>query len=259
MLPYTFCHLKGIGKNSENRLWHKGIVSWDDFDFYPGSVFSERKTELITTQLKQSRAALSNRDCGFFLDRLPPGEQVRVFPHFRSKTAFVDIETTGLSTDAEITTIALYDGSDIKTYQQDRNIEEFIDDIENHELLVTYNGKRFDLPFMRKFFGRSFDIPHIDLCPILRGLGYRGGLKRCEKLLGIKRQVPEEIDGRVAVYLWHRYRCYDDTDSLRLLLAYNCQDVLSLEILMIMAYNRVMEDCPVDCSIRPPVQPRLSW
>ena len=169
------------------------------------------------------------------------------------------IETTGLGRDDEITTIALYNGSEIRTYQQDRNLGEFVDDIQNYELIVTYNGKRFDLPFLRRVFRQSFDLPHIDMCPVLRGLGYKGGLKRCEKLMGVTRQVPAEIDGREAVILWYQYRYQADISSLKLLLAYNRQDVLSLEELLIKTYNRIMENCPVNCQIAPPIQHRLSW
>jgi len=259
VLPYTFCHLKGVSKSAEERLWSLGIVSWNDFELYPGSVFSSKKTASIKGQLKESQAALERENIDFFLSRLTSAERVRIYPHVRGKIAYVDIETTGLNRKDEITTIALYDGKTLNTYVRGMNLDNFIRDIQAYTLIVTYNGLRFDLPFLRSTFQKPFKLAHLDLCPVMQALGYRGGLKRCELLMGIKRQVPEGIDGREAVSLWHRYKQDKDISALRQLLAYNSQDVLSLEILLVKAYNRVMEGCPVNCRLPLPNQCRLSW
>lgn len=195
----------------------------------------------------------------FFLSRLVSCERSRIYPHFRAQMAYVDIETTGLSRGDKITTIALYDGEKLSTYVRGINLEDFIRDIQRYTLLVTYNGTRFDLPFLRSTFQKRFRLAHLDLCPVMQALGYWGGLKRCELLMGIKRQVPEGIDGREAVSLWHRYKQDKDVSALRLLLAYNSQDVLTLEMLLVKVYNRVMESCPANCRLPLPNQPRLSW
>lgn len=259
MLPYTFCHLKGVSKSAEERLWSLGIVSWNDFERYPGTVFSSEKTASIKEQLKESLAALEMGKVDFFLSRLAPVERSRIYPHVRGKIAYVDIETTGLSEEDEITTIALYDGKTLNTYVRGENLSDFIQDIQGYTLLVTYNGTRFDLPFLRSTFQKRFRLAHLDLCPVMQALGYWGGLKRCELLMGIKRQVPEGIDGREAVALWHRYEQDKDVSALRLLLAYNSQDALTLEMLLVKAYNRVMESCPITCRFQASNQPQLSW
>jgi len=98
---------------------------------------------------------------------------------------------------------------------------------------------------------------HIDLCPLLRGWGYRGGLKRCEQLLGVRRQVSEDLDGCWAVEAWYRHRA-GDTAALPLLLKYNAQDTLSLEHLLTWAYNRSMEGHPKAHLLTVPVQPDLA-
>ena len=79
---------------------------------------------------------------------------------------------------------------------------------------------------------------HVDLRFLLKRLGYRGGLKKIEPHFGILR--PPEVagmDGYEAVLLWQRHRRGDRT-ALELLLTYNREDVLNLEILMDQAYQQ---------------------
>lgn len=116
-------------------------------------------------------------------------------------------------------------------------------------MVVTFCGATFDLPAIeRSFSGFKFDQIHIDLCPVLRKLGYRGGLKRIEKELGIRR--PDEVDGLTgfdAVILWRKYRAFYDDAALRTLIAYNREDVMNLERLAEVAY-RQMTDATLSAS-----------
>jgi hypothetical protein len=48
--------------------------------------------------------------------------------------------------------------------------------------------------------------------------------------LGIQRKL-EDIDGRIAVYLWWDYVNNHDERALRTLLEYNKEDVLNLQLL----------------------------
>ena len=87
-------------------------------------------------------------------------------------------------------------------------------------------------------------------------LGLSGGLKNCEKGLGVPRPGLEDVDGAVAVLLWHEFRRRRDPRALETLLAYNAQDVLNLEPLMVEAYNRKLGDTPFAVSHRlPPPAP----
>ena len=54
------------------------------------------------------------------------------------------------------------------------------------KFLITYNGKLFDIPFIENFFNVELNHAQIDLRYILKSLGYVGGLKSCEKQLGLK-------------------------------------------------------------------------
>ncbi len=112
---------------------------------------------------------------------------------------------------------------------------------ERYDLVVTYNGGSFDLPFLEYHFGRLFgQMAHIDLRHPLRRLGYRGGLKAIEKQLRVGR--PSELAGLSgfdAVLLW---RTWQDGDSgaRDTLIRYNAEDVASLPDLAAIAYNGLL-------------------
>ena len=257
MLASTFRHLEGIGAIGERRLWDSGCLSWDALEADMRAARDGARRSKALRGIEASREALDRGDAAFFLRGLRGAAAARVYPDFRSRIGYVDIETTGLSAWAEITTIALYGAGALRLYVRGRNLEAFVDDVRRFDVLATYNGARFDLPFLRRAFGDVLPAGHIDLCPLLRGLGYRGGLKRCERLLGIQRQVPGDLDGYWAVEAWYRH-VHGDPDALTLLLRYNAQDVLSLEQLLNIAWSRSMDGHPKPCEQPLAVQPDLS-
>ena len=160
-----------------------------------------------------------------------------------------------------ITTIALYDGQQIRHYVHGENLGQFGRDIGDYELLVTYSGKCFDLPFIRSTMGLPMDQAHIDLRYVLKSLGYGGGLKGCEKKLGLDRGELDGVDGFMAVLLWEDYRRSGNPRSLETLLAYNIQDVVNLEMLAVMAYNLKIAATPFAHSHRlaMPLPPQLPF
>jgi uncharacterized protein YprB with RNaseH-like and TPR domain len=143
-----------------------------------------------------------------------------------------------------ITTIALYDGRTIRWYVQGRNLEQFEDDIRDYRVIVTYNGKCFDVPFIRNTMGVPMDHAHIDLRYVLASQGYRGGLKGCERQLGICRHELDGVDGFFAVLLWDDFQRNGNRKALETLLAYNILDVVNLEALMVMSYNQKVAQTP---------------
>ena len=146
-----------------------------------------------------------------------------------------------------ITTIALFDGKNIRYYVHGKNLNDFKKDILNYKVIVTYNGKNFDIPMIENYFNISISLVHLDLRYILYNLGYTGGLKGCEKKLNIQRDKSfEDLDGIFAVMLWRYYKKYKNEKSLNTLLAYNIEDVLSLEYMMVEAYNHNVDLLPID-------------
>jgi uncharacterized protein YprB with RNaseH-like and TPR domain len=119
-----------------------------------------------------------------------------------------------------------------------------VDDILNYDLLVTYNGRSFDVPFIENYFKIRLDHAHIDLRYILKSLGFKGGLKGCEIQMGIDRGYLKGVDGYFAVLLWQEYKRFANSKALETLLAYNMEDVVNLETLMTMAYNMKLKDTP---------------
>ncbi len=237
MLQQTFCHIPGIGLKTERRLWETGITSWDRWQTSPSIRLSAAIRLDATRVLQNSLVALEN-DPAFFTRQLSSTEPWRIFPHYRNRTAFLDIETTGLDDGAEVTTIALYNGHEVFTYINGRNLEDFVRDIQKYQVIVSYNGKSFDIPFLERYFRIRLDHAQIDLRYVLARLGFKGGLKGCEKQLGVNRGNLDGVDGYFAVLLWHQYQHNNDESALETLLAYNIEDTVNLERLMIEAYNR---------------------
>jgi len=251
MLEQTFCHIPGIGRKSEEGLWAAGINGWGEAAGHPG--LPARRAELIARQVEESRERLQARDAAFFVERLPANQHWRLFPHFRDRVAYFDIETTGLGAPGDhITTIALYDGQTIRHYVHGDNLMQFKRDIRAYDLLVTFNGKTFDVPFIEASFGMRLATPHIDLRYVLAGLGYRGGLKAIERALGFDRGDLAEVDGYFAVLLWHDYVRKQNRAALETLLAYNMVDTVNLEALMVLAYNAHLARTPFAESLRLP-------
>ncbi|MBU1355919.1 MAG: ribonuclease H-like domain-containing protein [Candidatus Edwardsbacteria bacterium] len=95
--------------------------------------------------------------------------------------------------------------------------------------LYTFNGHCFDLPVIKKRLGldlrEKYDSK--DLRFICKKHGLAGGQKIIEKMLGIRRELPD-MDGRDALYLWQNYTEYGDEKSLSTLLAYNKEDVMNM-------------------------------
>ena len=54
----------------------------------------------------------------------------------------------------------------------------------------------------------------------------------------------KDIDGFFAVLLWDEYQRTGDQKALDTLLAYNIQDTINLEDLMVTAYNMKLKDTP---------------
>lgn len=246
MLTNTFCHIPKIGRKTEEQLWEDGVLSWEDCLEYQGSEFRGTQAHRIVDHVYASVEALENREVHWFAKRLPAGQAWRMFPEFRERTAYLDIETTGMAWEGEaiITSIALWDGHDLRTYVYGQNLRDFRDEIDDYDLLVTYNGKSFDVPFIERYFGRTIPHAHIDLRYVLHSLGIKGGLKGSERQFGLERGDLEGVDGYFAVLLWHQYHTLGDERALQTLLAYNTQDTITLEHLMVAAYNLKLEETP---------------
>lgn len=233
MLTKTFCHIKGISAEIEILLWEKGIQHWDDFPEKKNLLdgLSKSKLENIQQELSASKEALAKNDLAYFKEVLKPKEHWRLCS--LGKIAYVDIETTGLSRWSEsITVIGIYDGFLPHLYVNGKNLAEAHDKLKEFDIVVTFNGKQFDIPFIEHCFSCKYDFVHLDLRYMLKEFGLQGGLKSIEAQLGINRASDlVGIDGFEAVRLWHKYKrgCQQ---SLQKLLRYNEEDIINLKSLL---------------------------
>jgi uncharacterized protein YprB with RNaseH-like and TPR domain len=245
MLENTFIHLQGIGEAKERKFWERGIRCWDEF---LECFASEKKNMYECNRIAGSKHALKNNDPEFFADTLANRDTWRAFPHF-GKVAYVDIETTGLGKGIDyVTVVGLYDGNNVKSYVHGDNLEEFPDEIKKYEMVVTFNGAMFDLPFLRReFVGIKLPALHSDLRFVLASLGQRGGLKKIEERFGFEREEDiKGLNGFDAVKLWSRYKKKNDLDALDLLVRYNAADISNLKKLMEWGYREKRKETGFD-------------
>lgn len=162
--------------------------------------------------------------------------------------AYLDIETTGFIGGGNYPTVV---GIAVDFPGDRMTTEHLVGDeitpaailhiLEGVTTIYTFNGASFDLPFLawrpgidlRQRFG------HRDLMRAAHRAGWKGGLKKIELAMGIRRRLPD-LDGSDAVLLWRSYR-RGDRQALDTLLAYNREDVENLRIL-----RRRLEDDPLD-------------
>jgi len=239
LLEHTFIHIPGIGPKTERHLWWNGILTWKDFLSAKKSPLSPSRDSFVRQNVD---ASLENRNnIRFFTNKLSPADIWRLFGRFKDKAVYLDIETTGLYQGVdEITVIGLYDGKTAKTFVQGINLVEFESEINTYELVITFNGAQFDLPFIRRQFPSIFLPPaHIDLRFFLKKLGYSGGLKAIEKSFDLHRaSAIEGMDGYEAVLLWKAYQ-WGDESALERLIQYNTADIVHLKPLMEEGYEEM--------------------
>ena len=152
--------------------------------------------------------------------------------------AYLDIETTGLSPwGSEITVVGILhcnedDTRFIQLVGKDIMAQSILEALSGVEVIYTYNGSRFDLPFIHSRLGINLEenFTHRDLMYDCWRCNLYGGFKAVERQLGIERKLTE-VNGYEAVRLWWRYIDYFDLDTLDTLLEYDKEDVLNLKFL----------------------------
>lgn len=236
MLRQTFIHVPGIGKTTERSLWRQGCSDWDAY-LSAANLYSTGRADRSTVRafIEKSGKSLEDREHQFFAKSLGLKESWRAYEEFSGSCVYLDIETDG----SAVTTIGLYDGLNFNCLLKGENLENFRDEISRFSMIVTFCGGTFDLPILQRAFkGLVLDQIHLDLHPVLRKLGFRGGLKAIEREVGIER--PEEVAGLSgfdAVVLWRRYFGLDDSKALEKLIAYNREDCVNLKRLAEIAFE----------------------
>jgi len=228
----SFILAPGIGEKTEQKLWKKGITHWDHVE--DTTNISDNKKSKLESFLTKARKNLDVGNSVFFGDKLPNREVWRTYRNFQESACFFDIETTGLDKQRnKVTTVSVYRNGESKTLVRGQNLtaENLRKEFHESSVIVSFNGKMFDRPFLEHNFDVQIQNPHIDLMHTAKRINLSGGLKKIEKELGINREL-EDVDGREAVRLWKRYEKNGDQEALDKLIKYNQYDAENLQKLL---------------------------
>lgn len=244
MITRTFSFLNNFSDYTEQKLRRLGVHCWDDFlkqdsiHFISGS----RKAH-YDSELTKAKKNLDKLNHFYFSDTVPQREHWRLYERFKDHCCYVDIETTGLSAHAdEITTVSIWDGNEVKTFINgiDLDLKSLRQELYKHKMIVTFNGRTFDLPFIQQKFPMPLSHLHMDLRWDCRKVGLVGGLKRIEQQLGISRPDDvKDVNGMMAVRLWYKWKLRGNQDALDMLVKYNQEDVINLEKMAGIVYDRL--------------------
>ncbi len=234
MLECSFIFLKGIGETTERRLWADGMAHWRQFlETSTALGIGSARKALYDREVAEVWEDFQSAQWRTVAKRFKATHQWRLFEAFRARTVFLDIETNGYPAgEGEITMVGLYGNHSMTTLVRHQNLtqDRLQEELSKYDLIVTFFGSGFDLPYLRMSYPRlDLSHAHFDLCFAARRLGLRGGLKRIEAELGLARSDDlQGLDGWDAVNLWHAWQAGDEQagDTLR---AYNEADVRNLD------------------------------
>jgi uncharacterized protein YprB with RNaseH-like and TPR domain/predicted nuclease with RNAse H fold len=246
MIRNTFTFMPGIGPKTETTHWEKGILTWEDFErMLHNNGTAKTNKKILLDYIQKAKEALSKKDISFFANHLPAKDHWRLYKEYFDRAVFLDIETTGLSQYYDvITMVGTFDGREVKLFVRDNNLYQLGKYLKKFDMIITFNGTMFDIPFIKNEFPEIAIPPiHIDLRWLLKTVGITGPLKVIEKKLGINRNDKvEKINGREAAVLWSRFVKEDDEALLKLVL-YNAYDTTDLKKLMDYCYaKRIKSD-----------------
>lgn len=239
-LENSFILAPGVGEKTETKLWKNNVTHWDEVE--DTGKLSTNKKDKITSFLEKARRNLEVENTAFFKTKLPKNSYWRMYENFRKNVCFFDIETTGLDKSRnKVTTVSLYRNGESKTFVRGENLtsEKLQEEFFQSSMMVSFNGKRFDQPFLEHNFDLNIETPHIDLMYPCKKLGYSGGLKKIEKELGIERDLEEDMDGKDAIRLWKKYEQNNDEEALQKLVKYNQYDTENLQRLLDIVHEQL--------------------
>jgi uncharacterized protein YprB with RNaseH-like and TPR domain len=187
------------------------------------------------------------------------------------RMAFVDTETTGLAggtgTYAFLVGVGVFGEERFTVHQffmRDFHEEPALlhalgDLLDGLEAVVSFNGKRFDMPLLETRFimarqdPRLVDAPHVDLLPTARRF-WKYRLESCAlssletEVLGVER-TQEDVPGWLIPSLYLDYARSGDAREMPGIFYHNAQDILSLVTLMARQCDLLSAPLPVEDEI----------
>jgi len=247
MFRNSFIHIHGVGPKLEQALWREGVGDWRAALDAPLERIAHAKADWVRRGAETALRAAERGDLDHFAQCWPSRDRWRWLAEFGGRAVYLDIETDGGPMETGlITVVGLHDAASAQPHMlvagRDLDRSQLEAALAPFTMVVTYNGGPFDLPFIRaQFPGIRLPPLHVDLCPALRNVGLKGGLKSVERQANLDRpEVVEEADGWTAVLLWRRHLEGDDR-ALPTLLRYCAEDCVALEPLGRLAFNRHLD------------------
>ena len=169
---------------------------------------------------------------------------------------FMDIETKGLSNVPIILIgIAEIKGNKIiasqyflRDYTEEPNIiEAYLSHLDDDSIHVTFNGKSFDVPFIKNRcvcngIKADIDLPHLDLMYFAKNL-WTDTLPNCQlqtierEIFGIHRE--DDVPGQYIPGYYDTYLIENNIGPVVPIIEHNCQDIISLASFLEKMYEDV--------------------
>jgi uncharacterized protein YprB with RNaseH-like and TPR domain len=227
MMRSTFIIFTGIGTERERKLWKMGCRDWNEL---PSRCISMGRR--LDMEIADAETALKSMDAVYFARRLKPAERWRLLFEFESSCAFVDVEMDSYGKYANPSIVGICRNNSYAFLMKGRDLDSknIAETLGDSKVIVFYNGARHDLHFLRRLLpdiGERYAT--VDLLPIASRLGIKGGLKKTERELGVRRSriVELSVSGR-AVELWKSWRRTGRRAFLNMLTLYNSEDACNL-------------------------------
>ena len=242
--------LYGIGPVWEQRLKHQGYTTIEKLENHP--IWKKQAQDFIRMIDTEEVGSIQN----WLWKRLPKSHPL--LHHLAGfckdeDFAIIDIETLGLS-ERPIILLGIANPSKDSVCTKQyllRDIQDepsaiwsLVSQLESHHSMITYNGKSFDIPYIKQrlaYYGldASLENPHFDLLHFTRR-ALRHKLKDCrldtvESYLGIKREI--DIPGALVPQFYDTYLKTQNIGPLVAIVEHNKQDLVSLGTLFSRLYE----------------------
>ena len=247
--------LPKIGLKTEENLKRKGyntIESLKNHDRYSNlaETFMDRVDEMSFAEIMDLLDA--NKYSKKCRDNLIKCISMTDCENFK----FMDIETKGLSNVpiiligvAEIRGSHIYSSQYfLRDYTEEPGIiDAYLSHLDEDSVHVTFNGKSFDVPFIKnrcRYLGidHNMDLPHLDLMYFAKNL-WRDSLPNCQlqtieqEIFGIKREG--DVPGQYIPGYYDTYLIEDNIGPVVPIIEHNCQDIVSLAFFLKKMYEDV--------------------
>ncbi len=146
----SFIPVRGVGERTERSLWEEGVLTWDEFE--PSVVGGQRGDRIRSSSTRDGTGW--PRPTFLFRPRFPAasaGDCTR--PSVKDLLLRHRDDRTGPDRN-QVTTVILHPDGDTQTLiaGDDLTAGNLRAAFDGADLLVTFNGKRFDVPFLEANF-----------------------------------------------------------------------------------------------------------